>query len=233
MTSHPWLLYGANGYTGELIAREAVRRGMRPVLAGRNKEVIEKLASELGCEARVFDLNKPDLSNVKLVLHCAGPFVHTSPIMVNACLATGAHYLDITGEMAVFEAVLAPPKADAARRAGIALLPGVGFDVVPSDSLAARLAAALPGATELTLAFAADGGAWSRGTAKTMIENLQDVWAARKGLRPPDQVRRATVSDALVDTGATLLSLPTSLIRQLGLEPFSTTRVRSSAPEPK
>jgi len=182
-----WLIYGANGYTGELAAREAVRRGLSPILAGRNAGAVALLARELDLPSRAFPLEDPaavraGLVGVGAVLHCAGPFVHTSPIMVNACLATGAHYLDITGEMAVFEAILAPRKADAARRAGIALLPGVGFDVVPSDCLAARLAAALPGATELTLAFASPAGAgsWSRGTAKTMIENLPHSGAIRK-----------------------------------------------------
>lgn len=180
-----WLIYGANGYTGELAAREAVRRGLSPILAGRSADAVSALGRELGLPFRSFPLDDPavvraGLVGVSAVLHCAGPFVRTSPVMVNACLATGAHYLDITGEIAVFEAVLAPPKADAARRAGIALLPGVGFDVVPSDSLAARLAAALPGATELTLAFATDGGSWSRGTAKTMIESLPHAGAVRR-----------------------------------------------------
>jgi short subunit dehydrogenase-like uncharacterized protein len=103
--------------------------------------------------------------------------------MVEACLAAGVHYLDITGEIAVFEAVLAPARAEAARRAGIALLPGVGFDVVPSDCLAARLAAALPGAVGLALAFASEGGGWSRGTLKTTIESLPAAGAIRRGGR--------------------------------------------------
>jgi clan AA aspartic protease len=61
------------------------------------------------------------------------------------------------------------------------------------------------------------------------IENLEDLWAAKRGFCPPEQVRRITVSDALVDTGATLLSLPARLIRQLGLTQFDTKRVTSSS----
>jgi short subunit dehydrogenase-like uncharacterized protein len=99
--------------------------------------------------------------------------------MVAACLATGAHYLDITGEIPVFETVLS--QGEAARKAGVALLPGVGFDVVPSDCLAARLARALPDATELVLAFASDRGGVSRGTLKTMIESLPATGAVRRG----------------------------------------------------
>src|SRR5437868_5777863 len=144
---HRWLIYGANGYTGELIAREAVRRGHRPILAGRHAEKIEPLARELGCEGRVFDLTSGDvaaaLRNVDLVLHCAGPFVLTSAPMVQACLRAGAHYLDITGEIRVFESILR--RGGEAKERGVTLLPGVGFDVVPTDCLAAMLADSLPG----------------------------------------------------------------------------------------
>jgi short subunit dehydrogenase-like uncharacterized protein len=113
------------------------------------------------------------------VLSCAGPFVHTSRALVEACLAAGVHYLDITGEIPVFEAVLR--RGEAARAAGVALLPGVGFDVVPSDCLAAKLAAALPEAVELELAFTSVGGSWSAGTLKTMVEGLPHLGAIRRG----------------------------------------------------
>src|SRR5688500_727833 len=98
-----WMIYGANGYTGELIAREAVRVNERPLLAGRNAHRINALRVELGCEARVFDVERPNLDGISLVLHCAGPFIHPSAPIVRACLDAGAHYLDITGEIAVFE----------------------------------------------------------------------------------------------------------------------------------
>ncbi len=178
-----WMIYGANGYTGELAAREAVRKGLSPILAGRNTEAVDRLARELGLQSRAFSLGDTqgtaaELYGVKAVLHCAGPFLHTSAPMVAACLATGAHYLDITGEIPVFETVLC--QGEAARKAGIALLPGVGFDVVPSDCLAARLARALPGATELALAFYNEGGGFSRGTLKTMIESLPHAGAVRR-----------------------------------------------------
>jgi len=165
-----FLIYGANGYTGELIAREAVRRGLKPILAGRNAEKLEILAKELGLESRAFPLDRPRLDGVDAVLHCAGPFVHTSAPMVRACIDAGVHYLDITGEFKVFECIMA--KNDAASRAGVTLIPGVGFDVVPTDCLAAMLAARLPGATELELAFYSPGAEISRGTLKTMIENI-------------------------------------------------------------
>lgn len=175
-----WLLYGANGYTGELIAREAVRRGMRPILAGRDAAKIEPLARELGCEWRAFDLTNPDLSGVSLVLHCAGPFMYTSAPMVDACLAAGVHYLDITGEVVVFEAVFR--RHDEAVARDVALIPGVGFDVVPTDCLAAMLHKKMPDATELWLAFSSKSGV-SRGTLKTMLEGLPHGGAIRENGR--------------------------------------------------
>jgi short subunit dehydrogenase-like uncharacterized protein len=173
-----WMIYGANGYTGELIAREAARRGERPILAGRNAAKLEPLARELGLEFRAFDLDKIDLRGVQLVLHCAGPFIHTSKPMVRACLEAGAHYVDITGEIAVFEAVM---RRDAeAKQRGVTLLPGAGFDVVPTDCLAAMLHRRMPDATELWLAFHSSRPAISSGTTKTIIEGIGIGGAIRR-----------------------------------------------------
>src|ERR1700682_2360478 len=144
-----WLIYGANGYTGKLIAREAFRRGHRPLLAGRSAGRIAPLARELGCESRTFALDRAGdaLDGIGLVLHCAGPFIRTSAQMIEACLRSGSHYLDITGEIPVFESIM-KRNADAIAR-GVTLLPGVGFDVVPTDCLAAMLARRLSDAIEV------------------------------------------------------------------------------------
>ncbi|MGB0496843.1 MAG: saccharopine dehydrogenase family protein [Rubricella sp.] len=164
-----FVLYGATGYTGELIVKEARRRGLRPLLAGRSSEKLKRLAEPHGLEWQAVAIGDGEglrrlLGNAEVVLHAAGPFRDTSEQMVAACLATGTHYLDITGEPEVFEA-LAARGEDAARK-GVMLLPGVGFDVVPTDCLAAMLKRELPTATHLTLAFAGSGHA-SRGTMKT------------------------------------------------------------------
>ncbi|PYQ04790.1 MAG: saccharopine dehydrogenase [Acidobacteria bacterium] len=182
MTS-PYLIYGANGYTGDLIAREAVRRGQQPVLAGRSAEAVRALASELRLEHRAFALDDAGavdegLKGMAAVLHCAGPFVRTFRPMADACLRAKAHYLDVTGEIDVFEQLAA--RDEEARAAGVMLLPGVGFDVVPSDCLAAHLERRLPSATHLALAFHSVGGL-SRGTATTMIENLHRGGLIRRG----------------------------------------------------
>lgn len=166
------MIYGASGYTGRLIAAEAVRRGMRPTLAGRSETAVGKLATELGCPHCVFALDESaasHLAGMNTVLHCAGPFSATARPMIDACLRAGANYLDITGEIDVIE--LAASKDADAQRAGIAVIPAVGFDVVPSDCLAATLKEALPSANSLVLAFETTGGV-SPGTAKTSLENL-------------------------------------------------------------
>jgi short subunit dehydrogenase-like uncharacterized protein len=170
----PWMIYGANGYTGELIAREAVNRDLRPVLAGRTAAKVEQLAANLGLQANVFDLGNTastatSIKEMALVLHCAGPFSATAAPMMAACLATHAHYLDITGEISVFEH--ARTLDAAARAAGIVICPGVGFDVIPTDCVAAALKAALSDATHLALGFDSRSG-FSPGTAKTSVEGL-------------------------------------------------------------
>ena len=173
------MIYGANGYSGELIAREAKRRGLRPVLAGRNGKIVAELAKELKFSHRVFGLDDAqaiDLSGIDVVLNCAGPFSQTAAAMMAACLQARAHYLDITGEISVFAAAHALDKS--ADAAGVLLCPGVGFDVVPTDCLAKMLAQAIPDATELLLAFDAGGGL-SRGTAKTSVEGLSGAGMAR------------------------------------------------------
>jgi short subunit dehydrogenase-like uncharacterized protein len=175
------LIYGANGYTGRLIAREAVRRGHKPLLAGRNRDGIDALARELGMTRRVFELSDPveiarNLEGVNAVLHCAGPFSKTAAPMLEACLAANAHYLDITGEIGVFE--LCHRAHVRARHQGTVVLPGSGFDVVPTDCLAAMLKRRLPDATSLVLAFEAGGGP-SPGTAVTSVEGLAQGGRAR------------------------------------------------------
>jgi short subunit dehydrogenase-like uncharacterized protein len=169
-----FLLYGANGYTGKLIARLSLERNLRPILAGRDRNTIEPLATELGLEHRIFALDDVTaidaaLREVAVVLHCAGPFSRTSKPMADACMRTKTHYLDITGEASVIETLVA--RDAEAKAAEIMLLPCVGFDVVPSDCLAAHLKRRLPSATHLALAIQGMGRV-SRGTATTMVENI-------------------------------------------------------------
>src|SRR5579884_2744275 len=185
MSEQPFLIYGANGFTGRLIAERAKERGLRPVVAGRSKAAIDEVAGRLGLPARVFDLESPGavaegVRGARLVLHCAGPYSKTSRPMVDACLKAGASYLDITGEVAVLEAVLG--RDGEARAAGVVLMPAVGFDVVPTDCLAAKLHAELPDANKLELALSG-GMRPSPGTAKTTVEGLHLGALVREGGR--------------------------------------------------
>jgi short subunit dehydrogenase-like uncharacterized protein len=178
------LIYGATGYTGRLVARLAAGYGITPVLAARSAEVGE-IARELKLEHRSFGLDDPaaidgGLRGITVVVHCAGPFIDTSEPMASACIRNHVHYVDITGEIEVFEALHA--RDAEARAAGVTLMPGSGFDVVPSDCLAAYLKQRLPGATHLMLGIKGSGRL-SRGTATTMVEHLDRGGMIRRGGR--------------------------------------------------
>jgi short subunit dehydrogenase-like uncharacterized protein len=184
----PLVVYGAYGYTGALVARRAVERGLSPILAGRDSERVVRVARELGCEWRAFPLSDADalrrgIRGAGVVIHCAGPFSRTAVPMAEACIDERAHYLDVTGEIPVFEALLA--RGPAAAGAGVMLLPGAGFDVVPTDCLALHLARRVPGARRITLAL---GGMdrVSRGTARTMLEGAGSLPRGRGQTRTFD-----------------------------------------------
>ncbi|AOS98573.1 Putative trans-acting enoyl reductase [Microbulbifer aggregans] len=182
MNNKKIMIYGAYGYTGELIAREAVARGYRPILAGRSAEKLQPLSEELGLPAMAVSLDASEtlertLKDMDVVIHCAGPFSATAEPMMHACIAAGTHYQDITGEMQVYQR--AHHLHEEAKAAGIVLCPGTGFDVIPTDCLAAALQEAIPTATHLTLGFDSDSGL-SPGTAKTSIESLGVGGAVRR-----------------------------------------------------
>lgn len=170
-----FLIYGASGYTGKLIAELSVKKGLKPVLAGRTESKIKPLAQKFGLEYLVFGLDNieeivQNITKFPLVLNCAGPFSRTARPIVEACLLAKTHYLDITGEIEVFELIKSYDLK--AKNNGIIMMPGVGFDVVPTDCMAKYLSSKLPDATHLELAFTSVGGSISHGTVTTMIESL-------------------------------------------------------------
>src|SRR4028118_1979573 len=181
-----WLIYGATGYTGRLVVQEAVRRGLAPVLAGRDASRLVDLARPLGLETRVAPLDDPRalaraLDGIQVVLNAAGPFSSTAPPVSAACLSAHSHYLDVTGEIPVFQAL--HQLDGAARDCGILLLPGAGFIVIPSDCLAAPVAGRLPGAHWLRLGISRSVLV-SRGSARTMMELLDSGAHIRRDGRP-------------------------------------------------
>lgn len=182
MASTRLLVYGSYGYTGQLIVEHATETGHNPILAGRRSDPLQRQAADHDLDSRVFALEKSavveeDLETVDVVLNCAGPFSRTYEPLVDACIATGTDYLDITGEIEVFEGIA--QRDEAATDAGVTLLPGVGFDVVPTDCLARHLADRLPDATTLELGFQGLEEV-SPGTAHTVVDTLGDPGMVRR-----------------------------------------------------
>lgn len=177
------VVYGSYGYTGSLIVKLCRQKNIQVMLAGRNKESLRKQSEESGYPNQVVESSdmvglKKLLGPAALVIHCGGPFRHTASFMSEACIATKTHYTDITGEYQVFESMAA---LDAqAKNAGIMIMPGTGFDVVPSDCLAAHLKKRLPSATHLQLGFMMSEGGSSRGTKKSVTEGLGHPGFIRK-----------------------------------------------------
>jgi short subunit dehydrogenase-like uncharacterized protein len=169
---------GATGYVGEHVARTVGRLGVKVIVAGRDAAKLDRIASETGLERRAFGLDDPAaidsaLHRVAVVLNCAGPFKYTAEPLVEGCLRSGAHYLDITGEIPVFEAIQA--KDAQAKAPGVMLLPGVGFDVVPTDCLALHLQQRLP----LRDGFSLGRG---RGTGRPELTDERDALRQRMAL---------------------------------------------------
>lgn len=177
-----WMIYGATGYSGQLIVEKAVAAGMKPVVAGRSRDKIKALAKKYDLKYQVFSidmLKKSDtlIAQMDLILNCAGPFSQTAEVVMNACLNQQAHYIDITGEIDVFE--MAAKLHESAKERGVVLCPGVGFDVIPTDCVAAKLKQMMPDAVELALGFDSRSG-FSPGTAKTSVEALPQGGKIRK-----------------------------------------------------
>lgn len=205
----PWMIYGVNGYTGFHCALEATNRGLHPIVAGRDQARVATVASELNLPYRVFNLSSSEqcareLREVHLVLNCAGPFSATARPLLESCRASETHYLDVTGEIAVFEYI--HRLTDVWKQAGIVVLPGVGFDVVPTDCMAAMLKEALPGANFLRLAFKSRKGKLSPGTAKTMIEGFGQGCTVRRNGQL-EQKAFGSISDVLPYPGGPAVSV--------------------------
>lgn len=176
------LIYGVTGYTGGLISRLAAAGGLPHVAAGRDLERVTARADPLMVPARAFSLGDAAridraLQGVAVVLNAAGPFDETALPLAAACLRGGVHYLDLSPGAAAIEALLG---LDArAREAGVMLMPGAGFAVVPTDAAAARLRRRMPEARRLRLACAVTGRV-SRGSRLAMVREFRQAGARRR-----------------------------------------------------
>lgn len=165
------LIYGATGFTGRAISHEAKQAGLDFVVAGRNREKLMELAGQLDVPFITVGLDDAAgldraFDDVDIVINVAGPFVDTAQPVLEACLRTQAHYLDVSGEMSSF--ALASSYNNRARECGIMILPGVGFVNAPSDCLAAHLKKRMPDAEYLRFGFS-KVDLVSRGTMRAMF----------------------------------------------------------------
>ncbi len=166
------MIYGATGFSGAAIARRLREAGVDVILAARNEPRLRALASALDSPFRAFDLRDPAiiagaLADVEVVVHAAGPFVQTAAPMMEACLRSGTHYLDLAGEWPVF--ALAQGRGAEAAAVGVMLLPGAGFSIAVTDCLLAHAARRCPDTVRLRLAVA-QPTVVSRGTFRTSLE---------------------------------------------------------------
>lgn len=169
------IIYGSYGYTGELIVEESLSKNLTVLLAGRNEQRLKIQSEKTGYPYKTIDLNNHTalvelLTQGEVLLNAAGPFIHTAPQMVEACLEAKTHYLDINGDIKVFELIKTFDYK--AKYAGIMLMSGTGFDVVPTDCMAVKLKSKMPDAISLKIAFATIGGGVSHGTATTVASRL-------------------------------------------------------------
>jgi len=175
------MIYGAAGYTGHMAAAHAKAMGLRVIVAGRDEGPLRALATELEVDARVFALDDAadidaSLTDVAVLLNCAGPFLHTAEPLMRGTLRNGVHYLDIAAELDSYH--LAETLDDAARAAGVMLLPGSGGSVAMLGSLAGF--AANKGAEPRKISIALHvTGAMSRGSAISASQNLTTRTLAR------------------------------------------------------
>ncbi|QGZ31075.1 saccharopine dehydrogenase family protein [Stutzerimonas stutzeri] len=164
------MIYGATGYMGRMAAEYAVAQGLEIVIAGRSHDKLRVLAAQLDVPYRVFT---PDartaesLEGIGVLVNFAGPFVQTADALMRACIKAGVDYLDITAEINVYR--LAERLGGEAAESGVMLLPGVGWDVVPTDCLAVYVARRVQDPQSLSIALQV-AGSMSRGSAMSVSE---------------------------------------------------------------
>lgn len=191
----PIAVYGATGYTGRLVAAELRRRGADAVLAGRSEAKLEIVAEDLGAVVRIEAAPLDDSARLRAafagctaVIACAGPFERYGEPVLEAAIASGAHYVDTTGEQSFMRRVF-ERHGTAAERAGVAAVPAMGFDYAPGDMIAALAAEGMKAVDEVVLAYATRGFGASRGTMRTALGQIggDDVEWRDGELRPAER----------------------------------------------
>lgn len=188
-TTAPIAVYGATGYTGQLVVAELRRRGHDVVLSGRSEPSLRRVADEQGLPATAVRPAATDdgaalrraLDGCAAVIACAGPFLQVGEPVVQAAIDTGTHYVDTTGEQPFIKRVI-ELYGPAAERAGVALVSGMGFDYLPGDLLCAVTAEGLGRLRELRISYAVHGFGPTRGTMHSGLLMLGgEEWEYRDG----------------------------------------------------
>lgn len=211
--AHTWMLYGATGHTGTLIAKHAHERGHRPLLAGRNEAPLGALAEALGLPHRAIALEEPAalraaLADVDLVLNAAGPFVRTAASLAKACIDAGSHYVDIGNELQVFLSLYA--LHGRAEEAKVAIVPGVGFGVIATNCLARYVSEKVGGAERLEVASKAAIAQQGPGAAATRRENLPyGGWVRKSGQLQANPLGAGMTTLPMPDGDCRVMPVPT------------------------
>jgi short subunit dehydrogenase-like uncharacterized protein len=208
-----WMIYGAAGHTGGLIARRAHERGHRPLLAGRGAPDIAALADTLDVPHRAVSLDDADalraaLADVDVVLNTAGPFVHTATALAAACLDVGVHYLDISNELQVFRSLY--DLHARARSADVTIVPGVGFGVVATNCLARYVNDAVGGAEQVEVAARPATAHAGPGVTATWEANASyGGWIRRAGELQPEPLGAGTTTISFPTGPCSAMPVPT------------------------
>ena len=191
------LIYGATGYTGRLIAERLRNSRRHVVVSGRTLDRVQALSAALGVAGRTIAIDDAEaldsaLDDVDVLINAASPFALTASALIESCLRTNTHYLDITGELPVFQNAFL--QDEAARTRGIMIMPGAGFGVVASDCLAVHVAALVPNAKYLRIAVLRPSS-FSRGTFRSALEVANSPVSIRRNgrltLLPVGRLQRA------------------------------------------
>lgn len=170
------LVYGATGYTGRMASQYAAESGTPIILAGRDESKLATLGAELNAPYKVFSLDdfkdvETALSDVSVVLNCAGPFMRTAEILMRAAISQGVHYLDVSAELNSYE--LAEALSAAAIESDVMLLPGSGGSVAMLGCLTAHAIERVASPQRIRLALQVKGP-MSRGSAISASASLAD-----------------------------------------------------------
>jgi short subunit dehydrogenase-like uncharacterized protein len=168
------MIYGATGYTGRMAAEHAAAAGLNPILAGRDGARLAQLAAGLGVDYRAFGLDDPAsvdeaISDVAVLVNCAGPYLRTAPPLMTAAIRAGVHYLDIAAELDSYR--LAEELDGQAQTTGAMLLPGSGGSVAMLGCLAGHASERVTNPRRIQIALHVSGS-MSRGSAVSANENL-------------------------------------------------------------